>query len=213
MPPSVRPTRPTEPLSGIGGYIEFRWPGAYFVEDREPERIEVLRWEIQRQFRNKELAMSGGYGSLQNRRVADGFRFTILVDLDLTPMRKAGVVPGPGPSTQPHIDGRMEGAPDDNFLIAIHFQAGDPTFYSQPNIQTIARPPAAGRLGVYYFCPEVLLGEVVVVNISRGDVVTYRITGVGSAPLRRYVDARWCGAGALGIAQADQQPAGPDDAF
>ena len=199
----IRPTYEILPLRGIGGCLWFRWPLGYGTEP-DYERLEIEQWEIIHKYRNVELAMSGGRGSIQRRRVADDFEFIVSLDLDLTPVRTARITIGPSPNGKtPFIDGRLEGRPAYKFGIGVIFQCGDPTFWNQPDLRSIARPyPDLARTGVQYRCDSVVLDEVRTVDSSRGDdVVRCLVRGSGSAPLQRWIDDTWCGEGALGFDQ------------
>ena len=208
----IREDREIEHLRGVGGFIEFKWPTETPIQTYQ--RLEIKQWEIWHAFVNARMAESGGHGSLTRYRVADDFTFAVLIDIDLTPTRSIG--PAPGSRSQPYYDGRMEGLQADDFHIAIRFQCGDPTFYTHPEMQSIARPahkyPPGSEFtsGLQYRCKEVLLDKVYIINSARGTdvpgaVVTCRVDGSGSAPLERWVDDIWCGAGALGISQALQE--------
>ena len=211
MPLEVRPNEKNLPVSGIGGRVDFQWPSGT-GPDKGWNPLRVRRWEIQHFYRTEEGGISGGHGSIQGFRIADHFRFICIVDLDAKPVVDDPAALGPGPSSQPHFDGRMEGSSADDFTIGIRFFMGDPTFWRFPNVQTIARPPQTfhplGDLsaGAYYHCPRIQLEEVYILNqVNQPRVVQCVIKGKGSAPLRRYVLGAWCGGGALGIAEAIQK--------
>ena len=186
-----RKTREIEHLCGVGGYIEFRRsePGT----DYTPGGMEILdiqEWQIDHEYINVRLPMSGGQGSISHRRVADDFQFIAELDLDLTSTRNDA-------TQAPHMDDRLKGDADEDFRLAMTFHCGDPTFWTHPRIQTIARP-AETEKGVCYFCQEVVLDKVWVVNSARGDdVVRYRIQGHGSTPLEYHVNGQKLGMGVL----------------
>lgn len=202
--PPIRMTREVEQLPGIGGTLEFKWLNS--SEFPGTDTLYVKRWRILRRFITVRLPMSSGKGSLQYRRVADGFDFLAAVDLDLTPIRVRDS--GPGPFSQPFADGRLEGPIAEHFSVSMKFLCGDPTFVSHPPMRGIGRPsrtfPRGSDLldGVYYSCKEVTLDTVECLNSSGGDdVVEYLIAGHGSAPLRRNAPA-WTGTGAFGLAES-----------
>ncbi len=192
----IRETRDILPLRGIGGFLEFEWVTASSPpRPGSGERIEVRQWEIEHLYRNVEIPMSGGKGSISRRRVADDFRFTAIIPLDLRPVKKNP--PAPGPNSQPFYDGRFQGDPLGNFHIGIKFQCGDPTFWSDPNSNTIARPEIdPARPGVFYFCEAILLEQVSLLTTPAKELV-YQLKGSGSAPLERHVDTLHCGEGAF----------------
>jgi len=208
----IREDREIEHLRGVGGFIEFKWPSDTVVVNYQ--RLEIKQWEIWHALINARMAESGGHGSLTRYRVADDFTFAVLIDIDLKPYREIEL--SNGSNRQPFYDGRMEGLQADDFHIAIRFQCGDPTFYEYPELQSIARPahkyPPGSQFttGLQYRCKEVLLDKVYIINSARGTdvpgaVVTCRVDGSGSAPLERWVDDIWCGAGSLGISQDPQE--------
>lgn len=194
----IRDTREVEHLASVGGSIEFRWLGVP-TKFPQSEILFVQRWEIDRKFTNARLAMSGGLGSIQRRRVADDFIFRAIVAVDLTTIRRSI---GIGPYHQPFLGGRLEGSTNANYMIAMNFRLGDPTFVTDPDYQTIHRPVGlALPNGVYYSCKEVTLERVVCITDIKGKkVVGYLVTGAGSAPLRRNVGPIWTGSGAFGFA-------------
>ena len=199
--PAIRAVRDVEHLRGIGGHLAFKWPSitGYEVPGEEYELLDVAQWAIERKFHNWEGAISGGNGSLTRRRVCDDFQFTAIVPLDLALARPPTEV-GIGANKSPFVDSRLEGPETSNFLIAIEFHLGDPTFFSHPELQGIART-AATNGGLFYFCPEVALDSVRIVNSARdgeGSVLAFLVKGSGSAPLKRYVDRKLCGSGAFG---------------
>lgn len=203
----IRDTREILPLCGVGGCLEFSWTS--IIPDPENgnpsdtmiyERLmEVEQWEIHHRYRNVELPMSGGFGSLSRRRVADDFQFVAIAAMDLTGAREALGEFGPNLTNQPFIDGRLRGYPTSAYHVGIKFNCGDPTFWTNPEAQSIARPAKNGE-GVFYYCQGVLLDEVRVLDSSRGDdVVRCIVTGSGSAPLRRYVGEVHYGNGAFDL--------------
>ena len=204
--PAIRDTLENEPISGVGGYLEFKQLGKT-GETFPPEQLHVAQWELWHEIINARLPESGNFGSITYNRVADTFRFAAALDMDVLPAR----VYEPGPNVhQPHVDGRMEGAKDVfgspiGFSIQVKFYCGDPTFWTHPEMQSIARPEFT-LPGVFYKCNSVLLDRVYVLNSARGDdVVRCIVEGHGASPLRRYVGYTWCGAGALGMEEKDLQ--------
>ena len=197
-----RPTKETENLAGIGGFMQFSWG------DKSSDAVvknNILRWQIDHEYINARLPMTGGMGSISYRRVADDFTFVVLMNLNLRPMRGS---PSTAPGRTSFVDGQLEGAKEQSFLISVRWQCGDPTFWTHPGHgQSIFRHEAAGR-GLYYYCDSVILDRVVAINSARGQeeegVVTYVVQGHGSAPLRRYVNDKWLGAGAFGLAREIQ---------
>ncbi len=213
MPPDpVKPGRDTIdnwPVAGLGGFMAFKWND--YTDHTEPERLAIREWQIEHIYHNLELAMSGGLGSLQRDRVCDDFRFTVAMHLDRMILHEAEHPVGPGPVGSPFMDARLEGSDPAFYTITVRFYCGDPAFQTHPDEHGILRPetwlePAGENAGLYYRCPEVALQNVFIVNSGRGDRnVHLIIKGVGSAPLGRWVDGVWCGAGAFGISQTDQR--------
>jgi len=201
----IRDTFDNEPVQGIGGYMEFQLVAFDLpLDQRDPQRLHISQWEIWHEYRNIELPEGGRFGSLSVYRVADTFRFMAALDMDLKPQRDYESVQGPNIHV-PHLDGRLEGHPQNNFRIRMLFCCGDPTFWDNPEMQSIARPKEVWP-GISYRCNSVILERVYILNSARGDdVVTCRVEGRGSSPLRRYVGIPWCGAGALGISQIRQK--------
>ncbi len=203
----VREVRPVEHLAGIGGFIEFTWRAETFPV---VSRIEIREWVTDHRYVNARIAMTGGLGSIQYRRVADDFEFTAIANMDLRTTRESPPA-APGPVSQPFYDGRMEGSPDNNFLIKMHFQCGDPDFLEN-NVRWF-HPTNTVQQGVYQTCDEVILDQVRLLDSSRGKppngVLRYLITGHGSKPLQRWVGPHWTGGGAFGIGKKIQGQA-PD---
>jgi hypothetical protein len=205
----IRQTREVIQLPGVGGTMEFAWFGVGLpTEFRGTTSLFVKRWRIIPKYINARLAMSGGKGSLQYRRVAVGFDFIATVDLDLTVLAGSRD-PGPGPHAQSFVDGRLEGHPNGDFQVSMRFLCGDPTFVSDPELQSIFRTsrtfPVGSSLldGLYYSCKEVILDTVECDNSAEGDdVVGYVVRGHGSAPLKRNIGRVWAGAGAFGLTEA-----------
>jgi hypothetical protein len=187
-----RETREINHLAGIGGFLKFQKKP---VRRRDPispgdtgdpagfdpnagEILDVGLWELLHRYRNVELPLSGGKGSIQRRRVADDYNFLALVSLDL---KKA----------EPFIDhdSHLEGDPSSEtpYGIALRFQCGDPEFHRS-------------REGLFYFSPAVLLDEVKIIDSSVGDdVLRFIVRGSGSAPLERFNGTRLpVGTGAFG---------------
>lgn len=211
----IRATREIFPLQGIGGFLGVRWTmGTSGEKPTDGEKVEVREWLIEHIYRNVEIPESGGKGSITNYRVADSFRFVALLDLDLTSTLKGPV--GKNFAGQPHPDGKFQGNADDEsaFGVAIRFQCGDPTWWSDPALQSVARVTST-RTGIYYFCPRVLLTEVRVVTNSTGKpgvgLVNAIVRGVGSAPLERYVEEKLVGFGGLGFDPPVVVPLNPVD--
>lgn len=208
MATDIRAVRPSEPIAGIGGFIEFKWNTD---TDDVLSRIEIEEWSIKHRYVNARLAMSGGLGSIQWDRVADATEFIIMALMDLRTSRVA-VAEGDGParsSLQPFYDGRMDGDASQDFKISMHFQCGDPTFWTNPEQQTIARPPEGPiRSGIYQTIDEAILDDVLLTDSSRGDepdgMLRYLIKGHGSTPIQRWVGDVWTGGGAFGISKAEQ---------
>ncbi len=210
MADKIRAVRPSEPIPGIGGFIEFKWN----TDTADVlSRIEIEEWSLRHRYINARLAMSGGLGSIQYDRVADATEFTVMAVMDLRTTR-FGAASGDTPnrsSRQPFYDGRMEGGAGQDFKISMHFQCGDSTFWDNPEQQTIARPPekfsplGPFRSGIYQTIDEAVIEDVLLVDSSRGDdVLRYIIKGFGSTPIQRWVGEIWTGGGAFGISKAEQ---------
>jgi hypothetical protein len=196
----IRETREVEHLAGIGGYLQFATGG---TGDRVEGRVEVQLWEIDRTLVSVRLPLSGGFGSVQWRRVAEDWNFRAILALDMR-LARLGNDTDNRLNKQPHIDGRLEGTPQDNFLLEAVFNCGDPTFLTNPELPSIFRVAETGK-GVHYKAKEVLLARVRCVDSSGGDdVVRYFATGNGSSPLQRFVGTQFAGAGAFGIARGVQ---------
>lgn len=197
------------PMASVGGFIGFQWPPTDYTAGRELEKLQIARWEIEHVFHNVELPMSGGFGSIQRRRVCDDFRFTIWLDLDLTPAINEPSKVGPQPNnTQPFLDGRLQGAPSRQFRIAIRFQCGDGSLVSP--LRKSIHPITVGPLfkGLHYFCQSVLLDSVITETPVRAKkVIKCVIKGHGSAPLERWYFGTFCGAGAFPFSEDQLQGA------
>ena len=205
-PKPIRETREALPMRGIGGFMEFFWP----KESGQPlSRIQIREWTIEHEYFNARLAMTGGIGSIQYRRVADSFSFTTIADMDLRTSREAYGGPDRGSVNQPFYDGRMEGRSENNFLIKMRFQCGDPTFWTDPDLQSIARVDEISGLpghGIYHSSEQVILDLVTLVDSAHtGKVLSYLIKGHGSRPLQRYAGQVWCGGGAFGLSGSLQE--------
>lgn len=204
MATDARDVRVTLPLLGIGGFIEVAWA----TESSDPEvragqKLEVERWEIFPILKNVALPLSGGKGAMSRRRVFSDFRFACVAIFDLKtvfdnePANQFGA--------QPFLDGRLEGSPGEieRFHVGMRFQCGDPTFHSQPELTSMARPHANEREGIYYFCPRVLLSEARVLDASQGKppdgCVKAIFRGEGSTPLERWVDGVRIALGGMGF--------------
>ncbi len=198
----------TFPIAGIGGFIGFEWPSSDYTAGRELDKLQIARWELEHIFHTVELPMSGGYGSIQRRRVCDDFRFTIWLDLDLTPVVTEPANVGPGSNSQPFFDGRLQGAPSRQFRIAIRFQCGDAALVSP--LRSSVHPVTVGArfTGLYYFCQSVMLDSVITETPVRAKkVIKCVIKGHGSAPLERWYFGTFCGAGAYPFSNEQLQGA------
>jgi len=216
---TIRPTREIMPLRGIGGYIAFLWwteamntqqlydsvPASRAMatvrRNTKMPRLEVQQWEVEPSARTVEIPMGGGKGAISRRRVTSDFLFRVDLDLDMTE-----AVEHPGDITrnekQPFVDGRLEGDRDAAYRIALRFHCGDPSFYVRPNLTSVARIDVASRLGIYYWCEAALIERVYCIGSSKSDdVIRYRVEGHGSAPLERYVDDKFCGAGLIDVSE------------
>lgn len=209
MADTVFPGRPTFinlPVQGLGGFMQFSWPE--FTDHPGPERLAIRQWELQHIYHTVELYMSGGFGSAQEDRVADHFKFTVAMDLDRQILAQRNPI-GPGPVNSPFLDSRLEGAAAAEYKIKIRLHCGDPSFATHPDLQSILREwtfaEVAGEdSGLYYQCDRVSLDEIFKLNSARGDkVVKVIIKGSGSAPLDRYLNGQWCGSGAFGLPKAE----------
>jgi hypothetical protein len=203
MPTNIRPVFETIPLAGYGGFLGIEWKSSTDdVQHGGGERFEVEQWEIEHSYSNATLPLSGGKGALSRRRAADDFEFACIVAFDLRPARTAqGLQGGGGFGNQPHVDGRLEGnrGKDQRYHIGIRFQCGDPAYWADDTLTTIA-PTAVADKGIYYFCPRVLLRQVRIVTPTLNpDVVRAFVRGEGSAPLERYIDDRKVGTGGLDV--------------
>ena len=122
------------------------------------------------------------------------------MDIDLRPIGE-GVAPGE--KTQPFFDGRLEGDKLSDFRIAMIFQLGDPAYATPATAvhnRNSVHPGVAVFRGVHYFCQNVLLEEVYILNpVKEPGVVTCTVKGSGSAPLERWVGASSSGGGAFGL--------------
>ena len=136
MPPLIRDVRKTEPLRGVGGFLQFL-PSRTTTQSPAGEKLEVRQWEIWHSYVNARIAKSGNFGSISRRRVADDFTFAAILDLDLTVVRENE--PGASANNQPHYDGRLEGLEGDLYQISMWFQCGDPTFWTHPKLLLVAR--------------------------------------------------------------------------
>ena len=226
MPVQLRDERPFEAMVGYGGYVGFNWstinktPGPddpYIVPGTKPGRpnsghdiLNVHRWQLEHEYETLAIYGSGGNGSPIRRRVFTDFRFSIWLPMNLHVARPP-TTPAKGPMSQPFMEGRLEGYPHYQFRIAIWFLCGDPSWWSNPEMQSVV-PVITDQMGVFHYCHSVLIDKVVETDSSEqagsdGDVVTYLVTGHGSAPLQRFVNNNDCGYGGLGI-EDPLKPAG-----
>lgn len=200
MPTDIRPVYETSPWSGYGGFLGIEWKSS--TDDPEHgggARWEVEHWEINHDYTNAVLPLSGGKGALSRRRVADDFEFSANVAFDRRAGRGQGVQGGF--DSQPHVDGRLEGnrGKELRYHVGIRFQCGDPSYWADDDLQTIA-PTATASKGIYYFCPRVLLKQVRILTPTLDpDVVRAFVRGEGSAPLERYIDDSLVGTGGLDV--------------
>lgn len=194
MAKQIRDTRELLPIASLGGFLEIQWCTAAnaagyekWPKESGAKKLDVQQWRLKHKFTNVRLPLSGGKGALTRRRVADDFEFQAIVAMDIGPGRASA---GNTFADQPFLDGRLEGKSNvvAAYRIAVLFQCGDPTFYTDPELQTIARV-AESTPGLYYFCSSVLLKSMDVINDTLGKAVVLAIVeGEGSAPLERYID-------------------------
>jgi hypothetical protein len=96
----------------------------------------------------------------------------------------------------------MKGSPEGFYHISMRFQCGDPSFSNEAASQTIAQ--VTDRSGTFYICERVSLTSVRTINSARGDnVVMCIVRGSGSAPLRRFQNGVYVGAGALSLSEQE----------
>ena len=189
-----REVRRIWPTAGVGGFIELLWRA--IQDDPEPtdsmQRIEVGLWTIQFRYRNVELPESGGGGAMGVYRVAESFRFTAETVLSFAHERPDAPAVQPTESAafgnpfQPFHEERFRGqghsgqaaAFPDCYRVQMKFQFGDPERIG---------PDAAGS---FYFCPGVMIEEIIPTNPSRPpfDVARATIKGVGAEPMQRWVE-------------------------
>jgi len=215
----IRDSREMLQVQGIGGYLavgvidnarqgnltgDVESFGLYLSD-----KLDVRRWQLWHRYHNVQIPMSGGGGAITRRRVADDFDFIAEWMLDAKYILPTEPLPSnqivassAGPATQPFIENRFQGIAPAQFQVQVKFQLGDPTFYTQPELQSIARTFGTVQTGAYYFCDSVQVDEIYVVDTSDqepGDVIRGIVKGSGSAPLRRYLDpGGWMGTGAWG---------------
>lgn len=204
-PADVSPTDETQPVSGIGGFVEIYKPaapgeiGADQGKIHEGLRIKVKGWSLWHRFRTVEIPMSGGWGAVTRRLVATDFELIAALDFDRAQFG-AGVVAPPSP----FFDVSMTGYGDAHYMVAVLLQLGHPRFYPEPPAPPL--PPALPAYpsippppeiadpeapnvwhGAYYYCPACLLQEIQVITSCSGEeVIGGTIKGRGSAPLRCY---------------------------
>ncbi len=200
--PTIRPSIHNWPLAGVGGYLAFEWKTTgRFQPTTQLERLHIEQWDIEHDYENLELFMSGGRGSAQNRLVADRFRVNVILDLDLSrvPLNN----PSDTSSGQPFYDGRLRGSEGGHYAISMRLQCGDPSFlYSRG--RTIATEVGGQFQGVFYACSELRLEKVRTINSARGDDnVTCVVRLAGGAPLQRFFNGQYVGAGTLFLEEDD----------
>ncbi|KKK95848.1 hypothetical protein LCGC14_2668690 [marine sediment metagenome] len=212
MADQIRAVRETLPVAGVGGFLTAAWPLTRDaqLEDKGQspfvdESFEVSEWRLRHLYINVEIPMSGNFGAMTVRRVAEGFEFVALAPFDRTPLGRQGSFQDFAPEGTPFMDARLQSLKEVNYDFMLTLNIGDASEYL-PN-----RPESIGRLqnplgfGAYYFCDSVKLEEVTLVNLT-GDkpgIVRWFIRGVGSSPLRRYHDTEYHGAGSFGFTAAE----------
>ena len=215
---AIRDDRLTWPFAGTGGFLEFSWPeggephqsvpgssdvpqSVDSIEKARPtwdyrERLEVLEWTVQPIYRDLEIAGSGNFGSIMRRRVVADFKWTANIDLDLTP--SLATFRNVNSSNQIVYEARMEGNKLNHFQIGMRFQIGDPSLQ-------VPALDAPAESGLYYWCPAVMLNDVLLRNpVKDRGVVRCVVRGSGSAPLERWMDGKVLGAGAFGFTLEQQ---------
>ncbi len=193
-----RDTREIVAVGGVGGWLEFNVPttepdrliqddGKARIDHRDnPTRLDVVQWEIEHDYTNKLLHISGGGGSASRRRVNDDWRFTAVVQFDASYVLSPEHVDYKPDS--PFPDDKFHGIEKAKFIVGIRFAIGEFTRF--PTGQA-----------PFYFCPEVLLQRVSVVDTSdmeNPDIVRFLVKGEGSAPLERWIGDVRKGIGAIG---------------
>jgi len=209
MPIEPRDVRVTWPIAGIGGFLDVEWVSSGTGSTQTtggPGKLEVERWELNHDYDNAELPLSGGKGSMTRYRAGDDFEFTCIVLLDMRPAAAGGTE-----NTfngQPFLDGRLEGHAeiDTNFHFSLRLQCGDPSFWVNAARRHQPIPVDVGpRKGVYYFCPRVILTQTRTLDSSKGKppdgLLRAIVRGKGSTPLERWVDDVMIARGGLGFDQ------------
>ncbi len=227
----IRDVREITRIPGLGGFLEVRAPFAILEESeisknrwKEPvreltsgfppdgDKIEVDKWTLWHEGVNVRIPQSGGRGSPARRRVASDFRFWAIIQFDASyikpgapaPNNRVGAfIPGPdiGPKTQPFPEQFFLGSVAAHYVVGIRFQLGDPSFYSVPQAQTIARVFGTVDPGCYYYCDSVMVDDIqpITPTGAEPDVIRAIVRGSGSAPLRRYAGTTWIGSGLFGL--------------
>ena len=209
-PDPFRDVREVWPIRGIGGFMEVEWANADSNAPSNPvqgkgDKLEIQEWRIDHKYINARLPISGGKGSPSKRRVCDDFTWAAKLNFDLLKTLSDGI--GVGFGHQPFVDGQLEGKanPQAMYHLGIRFQCGDPTWYSDDDLQSVFRPPEKDA-GVFYFCPRVILTNVETINNAKGGtdgsgLVHVIARGEGSAPLERWIGPSNVGKGGLGFDQ------------
>jgi len=179
--PAIRADDPNITIPAVGSYVEISYPDL-------PDflRMKVAQWELWHDYHNYEIYGSGGEGSAVNRRVADAYNIVIASDLDIS-------------LATPLLQSWLEGDGETNWRIGMHFHCGDPTFWSNPELHSIARIETDSR-GIYYACVSAMVEQIYAIASPReNDVVRCIVKTRGSSPLQRRVNKAWQGEGAFGL--------------
>lgn len=156
---TARPVRSIKTIPGVGGQL--------MVAQQEPDssvlawyNFEVSRWEVNHTFINADVTCSGGNGNKQYRHVGNDWDFACEIPFDADKFLEL---------VFQRIDGKNNGN-----SVHIKFKFGDSAFYDEDK-------------DFQYYCPEVLLDKVVIIDDNTGeDVIRARVTGRGSALLEGY---------------------------